>query len=379
MDAIRDEVAAALAGRGRWASSTIPASELVGVPGDVAFVVATSGSTGTPKRVLLTADAVQAGAAATAERIGTGVWALALPTDYVAGLMVVARAVCGDTPVVDVGSDLAGLGRALALGPTHVSVVPTQLMRALASPELREQLVSCRTVLLGGAAASPGLLAQARAAGIPVVTTYGMAETCGGCVYDGVPLAGVSVHIGSDSRIELTGPMMFSGYLGEPDLTAETLRSPRSAAGEQSSDEDGLGSAVLLHRVEDLPLRTVRTQDRGRWIDGHLEVLGRIDDVVISGGTNVDLAELTGIAEEHWGDAVAFGVPDPEWGTRVVLAVTTEVTLAAVRERLRGRLEPAALPRGLVHADSLPRTDRGKIDRQALAALWHDAADRELH
>ncbi len=351
-------MAAALDGGRPWVSRSLQCQTdlLSRLPTDIAFVVATSGSTGRPKGVMLTADAVRSSAEATRARIGDGTWALALPTDFVAGLMVVARAVVTGRPVVDVGSDLTALD---PTEDTHLSIVPTQLVRALDSPDTTARMAACRTVLLGGAPAAPHLLDQARDAGINIITTYGMSETSGGCVYDGVPLPGVEVTIGADGRIELTGPMMFSGYLGDTPRTTQVLRTPDP------------GSAPGV--------RTVRTQDRGTWNDGRLHVLGRVDDVVISGGVNVDLAAVTRAAASLPGDHTAFGVDDPEWGTRVVLATTGPHLLDEVRERLATSLPAAALPRGLVRVDSLPVTDRGKIDRRALPVLWRTHLEREEH
>lgn len=348
-------VANALAGGPRWVSPGHPFSpaELDTAPAEVSFVVTTSGSTGRPKGVMLRTDAVRASALATQQVLGDGAWVLALPAHFVAGLMVLVRGLVTDQPVRQVASDLSDLAPD---GPTHLSLVPTQLIRALDDPDRTARLADCASVLLGGAPASPEVLDRARAAGVPVHTTYGMSETSGGCVYNGRPLPGVEVTIGTDDRIELTGPMTFDGYLADPEQTAEVLRG-----------------------------RTVRTQDRGRWrIDEtgarQLEVLGRLDEVVISGGVNVDLAAVTRAADAlpGPGEHLAFGVPDREWGTRVVLASTGNQSLAQLRAALADELPAAWLPRGLLRLDSLPRTERGKIDRQSLPQRWQHS-DREVH
>lgn len=317
---------------------------------DAAVVVATSGSTGEPKSVVLSRTAVIASAEATHERLGgPGTWLLALPVHYVAGLMVLARAIVADTRAHQVGSDLAGVSSALGtnVGRCYLSIVPTQLVRALEDRDLTEQLGRLDAVLLGGAPATPALLDRALTAGLRVVTTYGMSETCGGCVYDGLPLPGVSVQLDETERITLTGRSVFSGYRLRPELTAEALM----------TGVDGE--------------RSFRTQDRGLWREDRLEVLGRFDDVVISGGLNVDLAAVERVAGSapglNGGGLAVVAVPDAEWGSRI-LAVTDRPGLdqAALRAHLRPLLSDHALPRELITLTALPRTSSGKIDRQQL-------------
>jgi len=320
----------------------------VDVPG-AAVVVATSGSTGTPKAVILTTDALLASARATQERLGgPATWHLALPAHYVAGLMVLVRARVSGLEPRFAASDLADL--APASGRNVVSIVPTQLVRALDDPFVTASLASMDAVLLGGAAADPVLLSRARDAGVNVVTTYGMSETCGGCVYDGVPLDGVVVSVGHGGRVWLGGASVFSGYLARPDLTASTL------VPDPTGKHAGLG--VLTH-------------DRGRLDGGHLTVLGRTDEVVISGGTNVDLAEVQravdAIVTAHGlGASAVVGVPDAEWGAVVTLASESPTRdLTWWRDHLP--LGRPALPRRAVGVGRLPRTSSGKIDRTELA------------
>ena len=209
-----------------------------------AVLIATSGSTGHPKIVELPADALRHSAAASLRRLGAAPgdrWLCCLPTSHVAGVQVLVRSlVAGSEPVIHERFDPAA---AAACGGCHIAVVPTQLRRLL---EAGADLSRFPAILLGGAAAPPGLLAAARARGGRVVTTYGMSETCGGCVYDGVPLDGVSVGVGGDGRIRLAGPVLFSGYRLRPGLTA--------------SVREG---------------RWFVTQDLGVVDDGALRVLGR--------------------------------------------------------------------------------------------------------
>ncbi|WP_203568706.1 AMP-binding protein [Aestuariimicrobium ganziense] len=307
-----------------------------------AVVVSTSGSTGRPKGVALTADALLAGARATHEHLGRPLtWVSPLPGQYVAGLMTMVRALEAGTRALRCASDLSDLD--VPDEPSAISLVPTQLVRALAQPGLLDRLRTFHTILLGGAAASSTLLDRAREAGLSVVTSYGMSETCGGCVYDGVPLPGLEVAVDETrGRVRLRGPMLFAGYLGDPVLSRETLH-------------DG-----WLH-----------TQDRGTWADDRLTILGRIDDVVISGGVNVDLAHLQRVVDDlAHGSAAVVAVPDPEWGATVVLVTDdpTATDLQAWRTRLASLgIEPAGLPRHVL-LGPLPRLASGKIDRQGLAA-----------
>lgn len=312
---------------------------------DAALIVATSGSTGRPKGVVLSRGALLASAAATHDRLGgPGVWHCALPATYVAGVMTLVRAYAANTEPAFVASDLHDVEA--RDGRNYLSLVPTQLHRALAEAPLVARLAAFDTILLGGAAIDPALLARAAAAGLTVVTTYGMSETCGGCVYDGRPLDGVRLALAGE-RLTIAGPMLFSGYRLDDALTAATL----------------VGGRLL-------------TADRAALdADGRLRVLGRLDDVVITGGVNVDLAAAQRIADATLGPAdaggiVLVGVPDDDWGTSVVAVTASGLTTDEVRARLAPVLGRAALPRRVRRVDSLPRTPGGKIDRQRIVRDW---------
>ncbi|UYM03660.1 o-succinylbenzoate--CoA ligase [Solicola gregarius] len=318
-------------------------------PGSVEpLVVATSGSTGQPKGVRLSREAVSASAAATHARLGgPGQWLLDLPATYVAGVQVLVRSlIAGYEPVVagDHGSFGAAVD-ALSADRRYVSLVPTQLHRLVQSGDV-EILRSFDAVLLGGAASSPALVDAARAAGVRVVRTYGMSETSGGCVYDGMPLDGVRVRIGDDRRVQLAGPMLFDGYAGDADATAEVL-------------QDGWFATSDLGELDS---------------DGRLRIIGRVDDVVVSGGVNVPLPAVTEALRAYDGvrDAMAIGVDDAEWGTRVVACVVSGAgaDLASLRDALVAAGLPRTwAPRQLVPLDALPLLPNGKVDRVALREL----------
>ncbi|HET7386559.1 MAG TPA: o-succinylbenzoate--CoA ligase [Nocardioidaceae bacterium] len=308
------------------------------------LVVETSGSTGEPKRVLLSRDAMRASATATHARLGgPGRWLLMLPPAYVAGLQVLFRSVlAGTEPVVKAGTlaDAAASMGAREEARRYVSVVPTQLARILAEPRELEALRSFDTVLVGGARLDDRLREAAASAGIRLVTTYGMSETCGGCVYDGLPLDGVAVRIAADQRVWLGGPVLFDGYDGRPGPTAEVL-------------VDGW----------------FRTQDTGRIDDdGRLHVLGRVDDVLISGGVNVSASAVADRLREHPAVSAVevFGVPDPEWGQRVVAAVVGALSLDEARDWVSAVHPRAWAPREVRAMAALPLLPNGKVDRVAL-------------
>ena len=322
---------------------------------DAAVVVTTSGSTGRPKAAVLSSAAIRASVEATHARLGgPGDWVLALPGHYVAGLMVLARTVLGRTRAWPVRSDLRDLPATVAdlAGRRYLSLVPTQLSRARREDHVWEALAAFDAVLLGGGRTEAGLLADARASGIRVVPTYGMSETCGGCVYDGRPLDGVEVVIADDGQVLIGGSVLFSGYRLRPDLTRASLVDGRLA-----------------------------TADRGRWTDGRLEVLGRRDQVVITGGLNVDLAEVEALvrswAERSGGDAVVVGIPDPDWGTKIIAVTDRPGRLVDLQHEVRRSLPAYAAPRDLVSVKRLPRLTSGKPDRRAIRALVRrDASDR---
>ena len=324
---------------------------------DVAVVVPTSGSTGEPKGALLTAAALRASAGATHARLGgPGRWLLAIPATHIGGLQVAVRALLAGSPphLLPAGpftaqTFLAGAATVDPQARRYTSLVPTQLARLLESPAATEALAGFDGVLLGGAATPAPLLARARAAGVTALTTYGMSETAGGCVYDGAPLEGVTAGLDGDGRVTLSGPVLARGYRLRPDLTAQAFR-------------DGPGGLVFT------------TGDLGRLdATGRLQVLGRVDDMVVSGGEKIPPAAVEAVLAAHpaVADVVVVGVPDPEWGARVracvVLRPGAALDLAQARDHVAAALGRAAAPRELVVLASVPTLPSGKPDRVALA------------
>jgi O-succinylbenzoic acid--CoA ligase len=358
-----------------------------------AVVVGTSGSTGAPKGVELSAAALLHSARASLARVGARPgerWLCCLPATHIAGLAVLVRSlVSGTEPVLAERADAETVAAGSQAGCAHVSLVPVQLRRLLGQQsrqsdmpanadsrpsDMSTPLAGFSSVLLGGAAAPAGLLDAARAAGVPVVTTYGMTETCGGCVYDGRPLDGVRLAVlalgdapplrrpggatppgGPEApgpplgRIWIGGPVLFSGYRGGP-----------------AGPGDGW----------------FRTGDLG-CLDssGRLIVRGRADDVINTGGHKVVPGEVAAALQSCPGvkDVSVVGQPDPEWGERVVAVVVPAdpadpPTLKLLRLHVRSRLPRYAAPSRVVMVDAVPMLPSGKHD---LARLRRELLRRE--
>lgn len=315
---------------------TLPDPEPVD-PG-VAAVMLTSGSTGAPKGVELTHAALHESAEMVSTRLGAcpgDRWLLCVPLHHIAGLSILVRsALIGGGPVIHSGFGVAGV--AGERGANLVSLVPTMLARLL---DAGADMTRWRRVLVGGGALRPDLLERARAAGAPVVTTYGMTETCGGCVLDGRPLERVELTLGQGGVIAIGGPMLMEGYRGRPELTAKTLRDGR-----------------------------LQTADVGRWAaDGRLEILGRVDDVIITGGEKVWPDAVAARLSEHplVADAAVTGEPDPEWGQRVVALVVPRdpgapPSSGELRAWVAAQLESHNAPKAVVILPHLPGPASGR-------------------
>jgi O-succinylbenzoic acid--CoA ligase len=331
-------------------------SELSQLPEGTVLAVPTSGSTGPPKLVALDADAVRASAKASAERLGgAGHWLLALPVSHIAGMNVVLRACLAGAPPYSLppgpftAQGFAQATAALPPGPKFTSLVPTQLRRlAAAGPTGSETLKQFDAVLVGGAALDPRLREWGEAAGLRLVETYGSAETCGGCVYDGQPLDGTSVQITPGGRIEVTGPTLALGY------------APADPAQPGFVERDGQ--------------RWFVSSDLGQWApDGRLEILGRADNAITTGGQTVSpenveamLRTVPGVA-----DVLVVGLPEPNWGQSLTALVVPDSdrspNLEELRQVVKELRDPAHAPRGLALVKTLPRLESGKPDRAGAA------------
>jgi O-succinylbenzoic acid--CoA ligase len=306
---------------------------------DTAVIIGTSGTTGEPKGVELSATALSHSARASLARIGARSgerWLCCLPVTHVAGLQVLVRSLqSGTEPAVAAAASVLALSES---GCSHLSVVPTQLARLLDANGGAAALAAFSSVLVGGAAPPAGLLERARAAGVRAVTTYGMSETCGGCVYDGVPLDGVSVRADSAGLLRIRGPVLMNRYYGAPDLGAEFV-----------------------------------TSDLGYLRDGRVVVRGRADDVINTGGYKVLPGEVADVLASCPGvrEVVVVGRPDPEWGERVIAVVVPDDPadppgLELLRIHVRGRLPRYACPSEVVLTQAIPVLASGKPDLASL-------------
>jgi O-succinylbenzoic acid--CoA ligase len=359
---VRDALPAALDGIRPLALGFAPASDDV-VPDGTAVVVATSGSSGVPKRVILSAAALRASAEATAARIGAGRWTLCLPAGYVAGLQVLMRSLLAGTEPTVVPGHLSPRAfvdatRQAAGDDLYISLVPAQLatlIDAADDPDVLAALRAHRAILVGGQALSDSIRMRAMDLRVPLVHTYGSSETSGGCVYNGIPLDGVRVGQ-VDDELRISGPMLSSGYLGDPELTDRIF----------TTDEQGD--------------RWYRTGDRGFILDGEVEVHGRLDNVIVSGGINISLDRVERIVRTVPGleQAVVLGVPDERWGESSVIFATTTTAgdgramLDEARARVAAEIGRHARPVQLEVDDDMPMLASGKPDRELLRRMIHD-------
>ena len=311
------------------------------VPAEIAVVIPTSGSTGDAKEVALTAAAIMASAHAAHQYLGAQngeSWSLLLPINHIAGVNVLVRALA-------LGTDVLDLRKSTSYGAAHyTSVVPTQLFRALNGDQaLLTHLQSARAVLVGGAATPVPLMAAAINNKINIVTTYGMSEMSGGCIYNNEPLPGVEARVCDEGVISLKGSMRADTYLG-----AEALW-------EKTTDGDWF-----------------ITSDIGELRDGKLFIHGRIDDQIISGGEKISLAHIERELNQRFTSQsfMTFSLPSVEWGAILCVASDQEIDQEEVKAFLRQSQGAHAIPKEFFAPTSLPLTAIGKPDRHKLRATY---------
>ncbi len=356
-------LAAALAGEGpAVAPHVLPGQAFDGtLPNDeIAAVISTSGSTGAPKQTMLSVNALAASAMGTAFALkAEGQWLLTLPVHYVAGFQVLIRSLyAGTRPwVMDTSTGFTpqaftDAAAELTDRVRFTSLVPTQLHRLLTdpSPETLRLLRRFDAILLGGAPAGASLRSLARSQGLTIVETYGMSETCGGCVYDGVPLDGVELR-SVEGRLRISGPVLADGYLDAPELTEEKFA---FNAGQRWYVTDDAGEVAL---------------------DGSVTVHGRLDDVIITGALKVSATRVSGVIEALPGveQALVLGIRSEEWGMAVAAAIVGDIDAQVVRQAVHLELGAHAVPKAIVTLDAFPLLPGGKLDRQTIHTLLERA------
>jgi O-succinylbenzoic acid--CoA ligase len=322
-------------------------SSLTHVPQVISLVIATTGSSGTPKEVGIAASALLASARASNSALAAqpgNTWSLLLPLTHIAGINVLIRA-------LELGSEPIDLRNFQGEYPhaDFTAIVPTQLFKALnGDDQLLKHLTGAKAVLVGGAALATDLHLQAKNAGVNIVVTYGMTETTGGCVYDGVPLNGVEISITSEGRIAVKGPVLAQTYLG-----AQTLW--------DSQFKDGW----------------FLTSDFGRMENGKLIVEGRSDDVIISGGENISLSAIESSLHSHFPHTsfAAFSLKDTQWGQSLHVAIAGDgaTTDDEISQYLSEHFGDFSKPKGYLHIPELPLIGIGKVDRKKLTQLYMEA------
>jgi O-succinylbenzoic acid--CoA ligase len=340
--------------------------ETFGLPGEVetgvGLIVETSGSSGKPKRVTLSREAILASANAAQLRLGgPGQWLLALPINFVAGANVLIRSLVADTQPVLMNTSVPFTAEAFARSASlmsasrrYTSLVPTQLARLAAAIEdpfspsgkndfLLAQLRKFDAILVGGQAPQDGVIRQLTELGVKIIVTYGMTETCGGCVYDGVPLDGVKVDL-VGNRIQISGKVLATEIVDE-------------------SGSQPIGQEFITNDLGELDA------------EGRLNILGRIDRVIVSGGLKISLDRVEELARAVPGVAelAATAIADQEWGQRVGIVylgspeVADEIALALAND-----LGPAGKPVRVVRTDGVPKLPSGKYDLLAIKRLFEE-------
>lgn len=300
------------------------------------IVVSSSGSGGFIKQVLIEKAAFTSATNLANQFLDakTGqTWSLLLPTTHIAGANVLLRANALNTTVID------NRNTDKYKDADFVSVVPTQIHQAISNDKnLLQHLKNAKRVLVGAAALSLDLASKAKNQGINLVTTYGMSETCGGIVYDGSPLPNVKIEIRSDI-IYLSTPTLASGYINQPELW-------------RSAYIDGW----------------FKTNDLGNLKNNRLTVIGRNDDLIISGGEKISTIEIDNFLAKKYTHCQfkSFGITDSKWGQILCLAMDKKLPLSDLLDLLSSTFPKYYLPKRFFYISEIPKTALGKFDRNLI-------------
>ncbi|NJS39309.1 MAG: AMP-binding protein [Rhodobacteraceae bacterium] len=341
-------------------------SDPVPKPDDLAAILYTSGTTGRSKGVMLSRENL----ASNAEAL-VGLWRFAaedvllhvLPVFHTHGLFVATNCVLYAGASMIFQRSFAPEAVLEALPRSTVMMgVPTFYSRLLADARLTPAACAhVRLFISGSAPLSPATHAEWRGrTGQAILERYGMTETnmITSNPYDGprkagtvgLPLPGVAVRIagpdglpvaaGEAGAIEVRGPNVFAGYWRMPEQTAKEFRDGWFITGDLGAFD----------------------------ADGYLSILGRVKDLVISGGLNVYPAEVEAAIDDLPGVAASavIGVPHPDFGEAVVACLVGLVEPEKVREALRERLAAFKIPKRVIVMEDLPRNAMGKVQKAEL-------------
>ena len=298
----------------------------------IAILIETSGSSGTPKLVALSAQAISESAEITNQFLGAEIgdrWSLTLPLNHIAGINQLTRSInLNSLPAPSDGE-----------GAQFISIVPTQLHRAIQNRDsLFNNLLAAKKVLVGGAPISEKLISEAHECGIAIVTSYGMTEMSGGCIYNSLPLPGVEMRIAANGLINLKGPMIANSYFGDQESTRKHFQA---------------GWFI--------------TSDIGEIENEELKIIGRSDDLIISGGEKISAVKVEALIRSYYPDLeiIVIGISDIEWGQALRVVVTGEkhgLTLAQIRDIVGVQIGRFAAPRSLLNLEKMPMIGIGKPD-----------------
>ena len=322
------------------------------------LLVCTSGSTGNPKAVEISSAALlSATKLVNAKFENPASWLLAINPAFIGGAMVIARAITQDQKW-EYGLDengkfspeiFAGIAQAFIAqnGRVRTSLVAAQLSALIAQDHIN-LLKKFDAILVGGGQISPEVYKNLKDDGVNLIRTYGMTETCGGVVWDGKALDDVSIRIenpanGGAGRISINSPSNATCYHG-------------NSEGIKQLNEITFNNNWIM------------TQDIGTYENATLKVIGRSDDIVISGGVNVSVHAIENVLRDQPGveDAVVFAMPDKIWGTIVAAVIVGNAELLVLQDAVEKELGSPAKPRIIKFAHELPLLPNGKIDVDSL-------------
>jgi len=325
---------------------------------DAGLIICTSGSTGNPKAVEISSQALISAAKKTNEKFKEPAdWILAINPAFIGGIMVIARAIVGNqnwiygldetdkfNPDLFVSRTLEVISKNRKV---RTSLVNAQLSTLVSQGHI-DTLKKFDALLIGGGQISNSLYNQLKNEGVNLIRTYGMTETCGGVVWEGLPLNNVSIRI---------------DHPANDGVGQIAIKSDSNATCYH-------GESIEINQLNESTFNNgwVLTKDLGIVKNGELKVIGRSDDIVVSGGTNISLYAIENVIKDQVGieDAVVFSIPDDKWGVIVAAVVVGNYEVSLIQKSIEHELGKAAIPRVIKNAKEIPLLPNGKVDIDSL-------------